>query len=62
MIRTALSIEPRDGKLYLFMPPVSYLEHYILLISSIEKTAEELGIPVVLEGYEPPKDQRLKNY
>lgn len=60
VIRTALSIEPRDGKLYLFMPPVSYLEHYILLISSIEKTAEELGIPVVLEGYEPPKDQRLK--
>lgn len=62
VIRTALSIEPRDGKLYLFMPPVTYLEHYILLISTIEQTAKELDIPIVLEGYEPPKDHRLKKF
>lgn len=60
VIRTAICVEPRDGKLYLFLPPLSYLEHFVHLIAVIEKTAEQLGIPVVLEGYEPPKDHRLK--
>lgn len=62
VIRTALCIEPRDGKLHIFMPPVSYLEHYIQLIATIEKTAAELDLPVILEGYEPPKDSRLKKF
>ena len=60
VIRTALCIEPRDGKLYLFLPPMTYLEHYLQLIATIEKTAAELKLPIVLEGYEPPKDSRLK--
>ena len=60
VIRTALCIEPRDGKLYLFLPPMTYLEHYLQLIATIEKTATELKLPIVLEGYEPPKDSRLK--
>lgn len=60
VVRTALCVEPRDGKLHLFLPPITYLEHFLELISSIEKTAEELNLPIVLEGYEPPKDSRLK--
>jgi uncharacterized protein (DUF2126 family)/transglutaminase-like putative cysteine protease len=60
VIRTALCIEPRDGKLYIFLPPTTYLEHFLQLISTIEKTATELDIPIVLEGYEPPKDSRIK--
>ncbi|MCP4597551.1 DUF2126 domain-containing protein [Neptuniibacter sp.] len=60
VIRTALCVEPRDGKLYLFLPPITYLEHFLQLIATIEKTAADLDMPVVLEGYEPPKDSRLK--
>ncbi len=59
VIHTALCIEPRQGRLYLFMPPLSYLEHYLDLLAAIELTAAELGLPVVLEGYEPPYDPRL---
>ncbi|AJQ97562.1 DUF2126 domain-containing protein [Gynuella sunshinyii] len=59
-IRTALCFESRNGKLHIFMPPVSYLEHYVSLIEAIEDTAAALNIPVVLEGYEPPKDDRLR--
>ncbi|GAB4432390.1 MAG: transglutaminase family protein [Anaerolineae bacterium] len=58
--RTALCIEPRHGRLYIFMPPVSYLEHYLQLLAAIELTAGELSMPVVLEGYEPPSDSRLR--
>ena len=62
LIHTALCVEPRDGKLYVFLPPVSHLEHYLDLVRSIEATAAELEIPVILEGYEPPHDHRLKRF
>ena len=49
--------EPRNGTLYIFMPPTSELEHYLELVAAVEATAEDLDTPVVLEGYEPPKDR-----
>lgn len=60
VIRTALCFEPRDGKLHLFLPPVNYLDHYVALINAIEAVAGELNMPVVIEGYEPPRDYRLQ--
>ncbi|MBT8765540.1 transglutaminase family protein [Metapseudomonas boanensis] len=60
--RTALCAEPREGRLYLFMPPLAELESYLELVAAIEATAGELGCPVLLEGYEPPSDPRLVNF
>lgn len=57
---TAICIEPRNGRLYLFMPPLSTLEHYLDLIATIEIVAEKLALPVVIEGYEPPRDYRVE--
>jgi uncharacterized protein (DUF2126 family) len=59
--RTAISAEPRNGVLHIFMPPTQSLEDYLELIAAVEATAEALAQPVVLEGYEPPRDARL-NY
>jgi uncharacterized protein (DUF2126 family) len=58
--RTALCAEPRRGVLHLFMPPMGELEDYLELAAAIEATAAELRAPVVLEGYEPPRDPRLE--
>ena len=57
--RTAMSAEPRNGRLYVFMPPATSLEDYLELVCAVEDTALEMKLPVILEGYEPPKDPRL---
>ena len=61
IVRTALCIEPRHGRLHVFMPPVELLEDYLDLLVAIEATAEKLKMPVVIEGYLPPHDDRLEN-
>ena len=60
VVRTALCIEPRDGILRVFLPPVAELEAFVALIAAIESVAGELGLPVQIEGYHPPKDERLE--
>ncbi len=57
--RTALCVEPRNGRLHVFMPPVRTLEEYLDCIAAVEDTAELLDTPVVIEGYTPPHDPRL---
>ncbi len=58
--RTALSVELRDGQLYVFVPPLTHLEHYLELIDAVQAAVRETGIPVLLEGYDPPEDYRLQ--
>jgi len=58
--RTAMCAQPREGKLYVFMPPTRTLEDYLEVVAAVEATAAGMTLPVVLEGYEPPKDPRLQ--
>jgi len=59
IVRTALCVEPRNGRLHVFMPPTTYLEDYLDLVTAVENTSADLNMPVLLEGYTPPGDPRL---
>jgi len=61
-VRTALCLEAREGRLHLFMPPVSKAEDYFLLVRAIENTASALECAVIIEGYTPPHDPRVRRF
>ena len=59
-VRTAISFEPRDGILYIFMPPLEQAEDFLELVAEAEAVAAEIGAPIRFEGYGPPADPRLE--
>ena len=59
--RTAMVAEIRGGLLYIFLPPTEALEHFVDLVARVEAAVAKVGCPVVLEGYGPPPDPRLKS-
>jgi len=59
IIRSAMCIEPRDGRLHIFMPPVKEVDDYLDMVAAIERAVIELGLPVIIEGTTPPFDPRL---
>jgi transglutaminase-like putative cysteine protease len=62
LTRTSMCAELRGGVLYIFMPPVQELEHYLELLGAVEAAAEALEQPILIEGYEPPGDPRLNSF
>jgi uncharacterized protein (DUF2126 family)/transglutaminase-like putative cysteine protease len=62
LVRTALTVESRDGVLHVFYPPLYAVEDWLELTAAVEDTAQEFGRKVILEGYLPPEDHRLLNF
>ena len=62
VIRTALCIQPRGGRLYVFMPPMERAVDYFELITAIEDAAAITQMPVIIEGYTPPFDHRFNRF
>jgi uncharacterized protein (DUF2126 family)/transglutaminase-like putative cysteine protease len=62
IVRTALCVEPRNGMIHIFLPPLALAEDWLDLVAAIEATAQETGRKVFLEGYLAPSDPRLLHF
>ncbi len=62
VVRTALTVESRDGIIHIFFPPLYAAEDWLALTAAVEATAAEAGRKVILEGYLPPEDERLLHF
>ena len=60
VIHTALCVQVREGRLHVFMPPLKRIEDYLALVTAIEHTATKLKLKLRIEGYQPPRDPRIK--
>ncbi|OBH03935.1 transglutaminase [Mycobacterium sp. E2699] len=62
---TAMVAEVRHsahgGLLYIFLPPTEALDHFVDLVARVEAAAAKVDCPVVIEGYGPPPDPRLRS-
>ena len=59
-VRTALTVAVRDGHLALFVPPIEQVPDYVALIAILETVAARMRIPLLIEGYPPPRDPRIR--
>jgi uncharacterized protein (DUF2126 family) len=62
LLRPALCVEVREGRLHIFMPYVLRASDYLELLAAVEDTCVHLNQPVWIEGYAPPSDSRLRNF
>ncbi len=61
-VRTALTIEPRAGELWIFLPPLPSFEDFCALVHAIDRARATTGIDCHLEGYAPPPSQQLARF
>ena len=61
-IRTALCVEPRDGALWVFLPPIARFADWQALVAAIDRARVATGVEVRLEGYPPPSDPALTRF
>jgi uncharacterized protein (DUF2126 family) len=59
-VKTALTAQLRDGHVAIFVPPIESLDDYLALIAALEAAATREQMPLLLEGYAPPRDPLVR--
>ena len=62
LVRPSLCVEPRNGRLHVFLPYIPVLADYLDLVAAIEDTCNHTGQAIWIEGYTPPFDPRIVNF
>jgi uncharacterized protein (DUF2126 family) len=62
LIRPALCLQIREGRLHVSLPYAPILADYLDLVNAVEDTCRYLQMPVWVEGYAPAHDPRLRSF
>ncbi|CAN5920384.1 transglutaminase family protein [soil metagenome] len=62
VVRTALTIQPRDGQLWVFLPPVPTFDDFCALLAAIDSARELTGHAIHVEGYPPPPSPQRSRF
>jgi uncharacterized protein (DUF2126 family)/transglutaminase-like putative cysteine protease len=62
LIRPALCVQVREGRLHVFLPYVPVLADYLDLIAAVEDTCQHLQRPIWIEGYTAASDPRVRSF
>jgi uncharacterized protein (DUF2126 family) len=55
-------VEARGGAVRVFFPPLETLDDFLTLLSAVDRTVQDLGLPVALEGYPPVSSSELLKF
>jgi uncharacterized protein (DUF2126 family) len=58
-VRTALSVERRDGELRVFLPPLTCADDFFDLVRAVDRARRGTGLDARLEGYPPPSSPAI---
>ncbi|WP_013324589.1 transglutaminase family protein [Gloeothece verrucosa] len=61
-ICVALTVEIVEGVVHVFLPPFASARGFLDLISTIEHTAAQIDIPVMIEGFPPPINAGIEGF
>jgi uncharacterized protein (DUF2126 family) len=61
-LRTALVLEPRDGQLWAFVPPVPRFDDFCELVAALDAARATAGIAIHIEGYSPPPSPAMRRF
>jgi uncharacterized protein (DUF2126 family) len=61
-VRTAVTVEVRDNRLYTFLPPLPSADDFFDLVAAIDAVRRDTGLDVLLEGYPPPPSPRVRRF
>jgi uncharacterized protein (DUF2126 family)/transglutaminase-like putative cysteine protease len=61
-VHTALTVQPRDGALQVFLPPLANAAEFIALIGAIDAARASVSTEVRLEGYGPASSPALMKF
>jgi uncharacterized protein (DUF2126 family)/transglutaminase-like putative cysteine protease len=59
---TAVTVNEREGHIHVFLPPLSEFAHAAELLDALSQTAAQQQTSVIVEGYPPPDDERLRHF
>jgi uncharacterized protein (DUF2126 family)/transglutaminase-like putative cysteine protease len=58
-VRTALAVEAREGRVYVFLPPLWTAGDFFALLAEVGAAQEAAHVPVLLEGYPAPSSPEV---